>query len=80
MTDDDFRRAIIEQWHDWRARAIPAGRRTTIADAIRFCAHLSRKKSALLDRCPGRDPWQHIGAVLLDAGVVVRPDVKAERD
>ena len=74
MTSDQLRDALVEQWDEWRAGALSTGSKATVADAIRFCAHLTRRRSRLLNDCPGGDPWRHVQTVLLDAGAVVAID------
>jgi hypothetical protein len=77
MDSADLRDALLKEWEGWRVQSLPAGTRATVAEAIRFCAHLTRRKSGLLNHCPGGDPWQHVRTVLLDAGAVVMPDPRA---
>jgi hypothetical protein len=69
--DHETRDAVIADWHAWRARELPYQRKATVADAIRFCGFLARKRSDLLNRCPPGDPWQHVKDCLLEPGLVV---------
>jgi hypothetical protein len=65
--------AVVAQWEAWRQREISRGRQASIADAIRFCGYLARKRSKLLDRCPPGDAWQHIKDWLIKRGLVAAP-------
>jgi len=77
MTDSETREELIEEWHIWRARHVAVRHKATVADAIRFCAHLTRREYPVLNRCPGGDPWQYVRTVLLEAGAVSAIDPRA---
>jgi hypothetical protein len=68
--DRELQAAVFAQWHEWREREVPYQIKATVADAIRFCAFLARKRSDLLNRCPPGDPWQHVKDCLLKPGLV----------
>jgi hypothetical protein len=74
IADIELRDALVSEWHDWRSREIGTGGRATVAEAVRFCAYLARRKSRLLDLCPGGDPWRHVQSVLLEAGAIAAID------
>jgi hypothetical protein len=67
----DAERAIVAEWHEWRAANLPRDKQASGTDALRFFQQVQATRPDLLSFRYNGDKWQRVHGWLLHRRLVI---------